>query len=407
MLRRLLILNIVGVVLNVIAWILIVAALAYGEWTLTTGSSTSISPFGAVSITQSSGIFRTYTTKCCLATGSPAPEAKISVCSGQCPQDIILSSKYCDFIADELQINTLGHNSINCSRVQGSSVAVIILIIIAVISIFVVMTLFLAKKVRVGVWGLGLIPAILCTLISLIVYRLGATDEIEQFFRDRFRNNMATGAPFITVLGDSYKLLVAGFVFQLLGIIIVAVRWAMRERKFAPEPVPAPAPREVVLEPTYMMTPEAAPRASPPKMAISNQEALPICPNDFNCTFVNNFGHQLEYAHTCRNYDCTDSSAAHQLHFLHGPQTRQLQILPPPRVAASSSRAWRQPTTAYVSANGNVNRSVSDPYADTTSGVDETPRRAPSWLQPTGPDPPPLGVQQQPSFRNSPRRSRF
>ena len=452
MLKRLLILNITATVLMVISWILTVAAAAVEEWTSATGSTstTTSTTLGSFTYSMRSGLYQTTITQCCRVDGASVPDLGANyICStaAACNEALFSTATFCDHIDTLLSRAAVGVGSASCKQIQAGAVVTILTTLLIILSQFVIITLFLAKKIKVYVFAFGLIPSVVLALLTLILYGALAKVEIANWVQGRYASSQAATAPFTTSFGDSFSLMIASFVFQCLGLCAAILRWILRPKPL-PQPVAAPPPKprsivysepiEVESEDDDILTPdrrEVSPDAKPYGAPPSNVGAirsitmqplqhsttngggqLPMCPNDFSCTFIDNFTHQLEYAHTCRTLNCTDSSVAHNRHWVHPHNvTRALAVQPaqnpppPPRVMPHDAGLGGSASTRDF---GGLRR----------EGSQGSFRKTPSWLRPkdyattnanvgslgANPDASSPNLQRKPSaFTTSPSGTRF
>lgn len=293
-----------------IAWLLLLIAIGIESWTIHAARTTS-SPLGSVSIRHDVGVFRTKIRECCLVSGQFVADFGV-VCNTAPPHDgcatfFETTGSYCDYTDEKQRRSASG--SADCGAVEGGSIATAILVIVALVMPVAAAVAVMLRAAHAGTVALTSGVCCACCIVSLILVEVLISKNVEEYLQSRYATSAPNNATFSGTSGDSFKLLAASLAFFLVTTLLAAASWYLKPR-------PVTIVREPTPEVEHVMTPE---RQNPvTRMATSApSQELPLCPIDTECEYIDDFGHQLQHAHTCRVPFCTDTSSAHRRHFVH------------------------------------------------------------------------------------------
>jgi hypothetical protein len=303
---------IMAVVATALAWLLLCSAIATERWALAT-ATTSNSRIGDVSIKHEIGIFQWTIRECCVTHGQLVPDFK-AICNivppkMGCAEFDVATGDLCTYF-DEKQ-SYVHTSDTNCAEIVGSSISVIVLVVLTLLGVTAAGALLFTKIIVPLVFAIVVSFAAGLVTVALIVFSALVYDNEKDFFNRRYAPSAAKDAPVSVTFEPSFDLCIAAVVFFVFGAIFAFVSYAFEHK-------PAPPPVVYHTAPDHVMTPQnpvlamRGTRSSP----VANSE-LPVCPDDIECVFADDFGHQLQYMHTCRTPFCSDHSPAHLRHFLH------------------------------------------------------------------------------------------
>jgi hypothetical protein len=311
------VLHIVSIVFFALGLLFIVIAIGMEEWSVDSGSTQS-NPVGHVSVRHEVGIFRTQVSECCLTDGQLVPDFGV-VCNLRgkhrgCANFYVTSAEYCSFVA--MKNERAERGTMDCSEFEAGTIMSAVLVIAAVVACVAVIIALAFQVAHAGVLLIASLTMVIGSIVVLIFMNILVHDNQVEWVRTRYQDSSILVDPsFSYQLGTSYKMMAAALgMWAVSAIIAGAVWWARRrpQAKLAPLPAPRPMP------PQHIMTPAATGGAHPMAgMSQRHEQVLPQCPADLECQLIDDFGHQLQYAHTCRLPFCTDTSAAHHRHFMH------------------------------------------------------------------------------------------
>lgn len=252
-------LRITSLVVAAVGWVLLVAGVAVDEWATSNGA-TEGATIGSVKVTIDVGAFRTVAEDCCTFHGQLVPELNV-VCdvASACYKDTYATAQHCTkYQYPKLKNVNLGGSS-SCKQLEGGSVAVAVMCILALLLVVTAACLDLFR-----ICGQGLFGALLCgvgslELASLVVFRVTAHDALLDWVSTRYKPSQTAAHPFETKLGASFRLLIAALVIHVLAAAVALCSWLLRPTAEPPGEPPSEMPEAVMTPPPTSTLPRASP----------------------------------------------------------------------------------------------------------------------------------------------------
>jgi hypothetical protein len=300
-----------------------VIALGVENWAADAGQ-TEGNPVGHLSVSHNVGLFRTKVEECCLTNSQIVSEWN-AVCNtgsanGGCREYYTTSGSYCRFIREK--DSSARQGQMDCEQFEAGTIICVILVLASILSAVTVIVLVIIGTGGPGVVSLVSLATTVAMLVVLILGKALIYDNQKQWVQSRYQTTLNLYPPtFDFELGASYKLAAAAFAMWLVSTIIGGAVWCLSRRRAKAAPVPVYQPPIRYPQPkAHVMTPEAPGYNTGNPIAQfgrQREHTMEMCPEDYECPFIDDLPHQLEFAHTCRLPFCTDASAAHRRHFVH------------------------------------------------------------------------------------------